>query len=51
MEPLWFNPNMFQKIVKQGEFSSGIVITFQVMAVPRVSPGDPDPVSPVPEGG
>jgi hypothetical protein len=35
---------MFQQVVQKGEFSSSVVITFQVMAVARVSTRDPDPV-------
>jgi hypothetical protein len=46
-----FNAYVLQEILKQGEFSSGIIITFQVMAVARVSPGDPHPVRTVSEGG
>jgi hypothetical protein len=32
---------MFHQILEQGEFASGIVITFQVMAFAGMSPGDP----------
>ncbi len=42
---------MFQKPLQKGEFSSGVVITFQVMAVTRVSPGNPHSVRPMAEGG
>jgi len=44
MEPARFDTHVFYEILKQGEFSSGVVITFQVMAVARVSAGNPDPV-------
>ena len=44
MESSRFNADMLQEPFEQGEFSSGVVITFQVMAVARVSPGDPDAV-------
>jgi len=40
---------MFQEIFQEGEFASCIVITFQVMAVSRVSPRDPDTIRAVPE--
>ena len=35
---------MFHQILKQGEFATGIVITFQVMAFTGMSPGDPNAV-------
>jgi|LGVD01.1.fsa_nt_gb hypothetical protein len=38
---------MFKKAFQQGEFSSSIVITFQVMTLTRVSPRDPYAVSSV----
>jgi hypothetical protein len=38
---------MFKEAFQQGKFSPGIVITFQVMTLSRVSPGNPYPVSPV----
>jgi hypothetical protein len=40
----------FHQILKQGEFATGIVITFQVMAFTGVSPGYPDAVSTFPQG-
>jgi len=42
---------MFEEILEQGELASCVVITFQVMAVSGVSPGDPDAVGSVPESG
>ena len=51
MQSARFNAYVLQEILKQGEFSSGIIITFQVMAVTRVSPGDPHPVRTMSEGG
>jgi hypothetical protein len=36
--------------LKQGEFATGIVITFQVMAFTGMSPGYPDAVSSFPHG-
>ena len=51
MKPSRFNPYMFNEVLKQDELSSGIVITFQVMAVSGVSPGDPDAVRPMPQSG
>ena len=44
MKPLGFDPDVLQKVFQQGEFPSGVVITFQVMAVARMSAGNPDPV-------
>jgi len=41
---------MFHKIIEKSEFSAGIIITFQVMAFARMSPGHPDTVSPLHEG-
>jgi hypothetical protein len=35
---------MFHQILEQGEFATGIVITFQVMAFTGMSPGDPNAV-------
>jgi hypothetical protein len=35
---------MLHQILEQGEFASGIVITFQVMAFAGMSPGDPNTV-------
>jgi len=37
MESTGFHPHVFDEILKEGEFSSGVVITFQVMAVSRMS--------------
>jgi hypothetical protein len=44
MKPAGFNTHVFYEVFKQGKFSSGVVITFQVMAVAWVSAGNPDPV-------
>jgi hypothetical protein len=44
MKPAGFDTHEFYEILKQGEFSSGVVITFQVMAVAWMSAGNPDPV-------
>jgi hypothetical protein len=38
---------MFKEAFQQGKFSPGIVITFQVMTLSGVSPGDPYAVSSV----
>jgi len=35
---------MFHQILKQGEFATGKVITFQVMAFAGMSPGDPNAI-------
>jgi len=50
MEPARFKTNMFQKTLQQCEFSSCVIITFQVMAVAGVSAGDPHTVGTVSEG-
>ena len=42
---------MIEQILEQGELASCVVITFQVMAVAGVSPGNPDPVRTMAEGG
>ena len=44
MKPAGFDTHVFYEILEQGKFSSGVVITFQVMAVTRVSAGNPDAV-------
>lgn len=51
MKPSRLYPDMFQEPLEQGEFSSCIVVTFQVMAIAWVSPGDPDPIRPMAESG
>jgi hypothetical protein len=43
-------PHHLHQILKQGEFATGIVITFQVMAFTGMSPGYPDAVSAFPHG-
>ena len=50
MQSSRLNADVFQQALEQGEFSSCVVITFQVMAVAGVSPGNPYPVRTVPEG-
>jgi len=37
MQATGFNPDMFQQVLEQDKFSSGIIITFQVMAVTGMS--------------
>jgi hypothetical protein len=37
MKSTWFYAHIFNEIFEEGEFSSGVIITFQVMAVSRVS--------------
>jgi len=51
MKPPGLHPGVFQQPFQESELSPRIVITFQVMAVSRVSPGNPDPVRSVPERG
>ncbi len=41
MKPFGFNSHVLQQVFHEGEFSSCVVITFQVMAFTRMSPGDP----------
>jgi len=50
MESPGFNPNVFKQVLQECKLSSGIVITFQVMAFTRVSPGHPHTVRAVTEG-
>jgi hypothetical protein len=44
------DPHHFHQILKEGEFATGVVITFQVMAFTGMSPGYPDAVSTLPHG-
>jgi hypothetical protein len=44
MKPPRLHPNVLQQPFQKSELSPRVVITFQVMAVSRVSPGNPDPV-------
>jgi hypothetical protein len=50
MKSAGFDSHIFQQVFKQCKFSTGIIITFQVMAVARMSPGDPHTVRPVTQG-
>jgi len=50
VESPWFDTHVLDEILEQGELSSGVVITFQVMAVTRVSAGDPNSICTLPEG-
>jgi hypothetical protein len=43
------DPHVIHQILKQCEFPTSVVITFQVMAVARMSPGNPYTVRPLPE--
>ena len=51
MQSPGFHPDVFEEILHEGELASCVVITFQVMAVSGVSPGNPDAVGPMPECG
>ena len=51
VQPSLFNPNVLQQVFQEREFPTGVVITFQVMAFARVSPGHPNPIRTVPERG
>jgi len=42
---------MFYKVREEGEFASGVVITFQVMAFTGMSPGHPDSIRALVQGG
>jgi hypothetical protein len=46
-----FQADMFEQVLEESELASCVVITFQVMAVSGVSPGNPDPVGTMPESG
>jgi len=41
---------MFHQIVKQGKFTTRMIITFQVMAFPGMSAGYPDRIRSFPQG-
>jgi hypothetical protein len=49
VNPVRFDPHVFHQVFKQGEFSTGVVITFQVMAFAGMSPGHPDAVCAFPQ--
>jgi hypothetical protein len=42
---------MFHKVLEKNKSSSKIIITFQVMAVAGMSPGNPHPIGPFPQSG
>jgi hypothetical protein len=42
---------MGHQFLEKGEFPTGKIITFQVMAFAGMSPGYPDSVGPFPQGG
>ena len=50
MESSRLHSDMIEQILEQGKLASCVVITFQVMAVAGVSPGNPDAVDAAPEG-
>jgi hypothetical protein len=51
LETAGFGSHVFHQILKQSEFATGVVITFQVMAFSGMSPGYPDAVGPLTQGG
>jgi len=51
METIAFNAHIIHEVLKQQKFAAEIVITFQVMALPGMSPGHPDPIGPFAQGG
>jgi hypothetical protein len=42
---------MFEQVLEESELASCVIITFQVMAVSGVSPGNPNPVGAMAESG
>jgi hypothetical protein len=42
---------MFHQVFKQGELTTSKIITFQVMAFTRMSPRNPNTISPFPQSG
>jgi hypothetical protein len=50
VDAILLDAHMGRQVFKQGKFSTGVVITFQVMAFTGVSPGHPDGVRPLPQG-
>lgn len=51
MQSISLNSHVLQQVCKQGELPTGIIITFQVMAVSGMSAGDPDAIGPVHKSG
>ena len=51
MKTTALNTHVIHKVLKQQKLSAKIVITFQVMTFSGMSPGDPDAVSTLPNGG
>jgi len=51
VKPPRLNSNVLQEVLEKGELATGVVITFQVMAVSGVSPGHPNTIRAMPEGG
>jgi hypothetical protein len=47
MDPICLNTHVLHQVSKQDEFSTGIVITFQVMAFARMSAAYPHPIGPL----
>jgi hypothetical protein len=46
-----FEAHIFHKVFEKDESSSKIIITFQVMAISGMSPGNPDPIRSFPQSG
>ena len=44
MDAILLDPHMGCQVLEEGEFPTGVVITFQVMAFTRMSAGHPDGV-------
>jgi len=44
LQSFGLDAHVFHQVLEQGELSTGVVITFQVMAFAGMSPGHPDAV-------
>jgi len=51
MQPTGLDAYVLEEVFEKDELATGVVITFQVMAVSGVSTRDPHAVRPVPKGG
>ena len=49
MNALGLDTHMGHQFVEKGEFPTSKIITFQVIAFARMSPGYPDPIGPFPQ--
>jgi hypothetical protein len=51
LKPSGFKSHIFNQILKKCKFPSGIIITFQVITFPGMSPGYPDTIRPFSQSG